>query len=107
MVAIEKYIIAQLQDPTDDIFELLRGLSLSMIASRHSCVNRRRYHDEALTIPAIRLELHEEHKKPLDGNYRDCSQTALNLLEATFGIALTGNIFSNPFPGWIITSISK
>ena len=98
VLKIEEYLHGQLKDPTDDIIVLLRDLSLLMITSKHSYVQRSQCYDEVLRIPKIREILKEPNKATPDGKCENFLRNALNMLAATFGIALKGRIFNNPFP---------
>ena len=51
---IETYLVDQLSNPTDNIFQLLQGLSILMTESKHSGIRNHRYFAEALTIPMVR-----------------------------------------------------
>ena len=59
-----------------------------MTESRDTCIKRQRFYVEALFIPPTTPE----------GTCRDCSKNAFNMLATTFGIAISGRIFTNPFP---------
>ena len=68
-----------------------------MTESKRNIIQRHRYYNEMLTIPKIKEVLNEVQMPSNVGTYRDYTKNALNLLAATFGIALSGKIFANPF----------
>jgi hypothetical protein len=97
---IEKYIVAQIKEPDEDIdmFDMLRGLSGLMIESKGRTVKNSSYFEEILRIPIVKkiLKNPEIHKKKRV--YALSVIKPMEMIAATFGIALTRGAGS-PFPG--------
>ena len=97
---IEKYILQQLEEPTDDIFKLLEGLSSLMEGSKNQIKTPRgAYYDEILAIPQVKVILRLPEDRISDGSCPPSAKMALVMIAATFGIALDGQAISGPFPG--------
>ena len=65
---IEEYVIQQLEEPTDDIFKLLEGLSSLTEGSKNQVkAPRGAYYDEILAIPQVRAVLNLEESRIPDG----------------------------------------
>ena len=105
---IEKYILQQLEEPTDDIFRLLEGLSSLMEGSKNEVkAPRGAYYDEILAIPQVKVILKLPEDRTPDGTCPPSAKMALVMIAATFGIALDGPAISGPFPGITTDAIRK
>jgi hypothetical protein len=96
---IEKYILDQLETPTDDIHKLLEGLSYLMVDSTRAKIPRSVYYDQVLKIEEIQNILKLPKNWKPDGTCPPSAKMAISMLAPTFGIALDGQATCGPFPG--------
>ena len=103
---IEEYVIQQSEEPTDDIFKLLEGLSALMEGAKDQVkAPRGAYYDEILAIPQVRVILNLPENRISDGTCPPSARMAVIMVAATFGIALDGQAISGPFPGMTTEAI--